>query len=112
MYLSMNREALLQKIQQNDSVLIVFVTATWCAPCKVIKPYIQKKLNECDYDCLLLDVDQDSDCYAVLKSKKQLKGVPTLLGYVKGNQPLISDICISGTNTNEIDCFFESLCFL
>jgi thiol-disulfide isomerase/thioredoxin len=108
----MNREELLNRIRLNDSILIVFVTATWCAPCKTIKPYVEKKIMECECDCIYLDVDKDSDSYAALKSKKQFKGVPTLLGYVKGNHSLVSDICISGTNVNEIDCFFESLCFL
>jgi len=112
MYVIMNRQELLQRILNNDSVLIVFVTATWCAPCKIIKPYVLQKIKECECDCIHLDADQDADCFAALKSKKQMKGVPTLLGYMKGNQTLVSDICISGTNTNEIDCFFESLCFL
>lgn len=108
----MNREELQERIRANDSVLIVFVTATWCEPCKVIKPYVQKKITECECDCIYLDVDKDADSYSALKAKKQFKGVPTLLGYIKGNLTLVSDICISGTNINEIDCFFESLCFL
>ncbi len=108
----MNRADLLNYVQQNESVLIIFVTATWCVPCKTVKPYIQQKINDGEYECIYLDVDKDSDSYAALKSKKQFKGVPTLLGYIKGNKTLAADICISGTNINEIDCFFESLCFL
>ena len=108
----MNREELQQRILTNESVLIVFVTATWCEPCKVIKPYVHKKLTDCEYDCVYIDVDKDADSYSALKAKKQFKGVPTLLGYIKDNHTLVSDICISGTNINEIDCFFESLCFL
>jgi len=108
----MNREELQRRIALNESVLIVFITATWCDPCKLIKPYVEEKLKHGDYDCLYLDVDRDADSYAALKSKKQFKGVPTLLGYIKGNVSLVSDIGISGTNTNEIDCFFESLEFL
>ncbi len=108
----MNREQLLQRIQQNDSALIVFVTATWCAPCKAIKPYVQQKITESECDVIYIDADKDADCYAALKSKKQFKGIPTLLGYVKENNTFISNICVSGTNKNEIDCFFESLCFL
>jgi thiol-disulfide isomerase/thioredoxin len=108
----MDRVKLQNYINNNDSVLIVFVTATWCAPCQTIKPYIKQKIAECECDCIFIDVDKDSDSYSALKSKKQFKGVPTLLGYIKGNHTLAADICISGTNTNEIDCFFESLCFL
>ena len=108
----MLRDELLEKIKGNSSVLVVFISATWCAPCQTVKPYIMEKFKETEYDYLCLDVDADADCYAALKSKKQFKGVPTLLGYVKGNHTLGADISISGTNINEIDCFFESLCFL
>ena len=108
----MLRDELLTTIKGNSSVLVVFISATWCAPCQTVKPYIMEKFKETEYDYLCLDVDADADCYAALKSKKQFKGVPTLLGYVKGNHTLGADISISGTNINEIDCFFESLCFL
>jgi len=111
-YYTMNREDLLSKIASNESVLIVFVTATWCAPCQIIKPYIMSKFKETEYEYICLDADADADCFSALKAKKQIKGVPSLLGYVKGNKSIGADICISGTNTNEIDCFFESLCFL
>lgn len=108
----MLRDELLSRIKGNPYILIVFISATWCAPCQTVKPYIMEKFKETEYDYLCLDVDADADCYAALKSKKQFKGVPTLLGYVKGNQTLGADIAISGANKNEIDCFFESLCFL
>jgi len=65
-----------------------------------------------EYEYICLDADADADCFSALKAKKQIKGVPSLLGYVKGNKSMVADICISGTNKNEIDCFFESLCFL
>ena len=109
----MLRDELLSRIQSNSSVLVVFITATWCAPCQTIKPYILEKIKymEPEYTYLCLDVDADADCYAALKSKKQFKGVPTLLAYAKGST-LTATLSISGTNTNEIDCFFESLDFL
>jgi hypothetical protein len=47
-----------------------------------------------------------------LKSKKQMKGVPSLLAYKKNNISFNANLSISGTNKNEIDCFFDSLDFL
>ena len=93
-------------------IILVFFTSTDCAPCKTIKPYVQEKLATCPYVCLQLDRTIDADVYAALQSKKQVKGVPSLLAYAKGNVSLMANLSISGTNQNEIDCFFESLEYL
>ena len=93
-------------------IILVFFTSTDCAPCKTIKPYVQEKLASCPYVCLQLDRTIDADVYAALQSKKQVKGVPSLLAYAKENRTLMANLSISGTNQNEIDCFFESLEYL
>lgn len=93
----------------NDLVL-VFVTSTDCVPCNIIKPYILPKLSS--YTCIYIDRTEDADVYSFLQSKKQIKGVPSLLAYAKENTTGISNLSISGTNQNEIDCFFESLDYL
>lgn len=93
-------------------IVVVFFTSTDCAPCKIIKPYVQSKMETCPFVCLQLDRSMDTDVYSALKSKKQVKGVPALLAYAKENRSLIANLSISGTNQNEIDCFFESLEYL
>ena len=93
-------------------IVLVFFTSTTCEPCKVIKPYVLSKLETCPYPCLQLDRNIDADVYAALQSKKQVKGVPSLLAYAKDNVSLMANLSISGTNQNEIDCFFESLEYL
>lgn len=93
-------------------IVLVFFTSTDCAPCKIIKPYVQEKLTSCPYVCLQLDRTLDADVYSALQTKKQVKGVPSLLAYAKGNTTFMANLSISGTNQNEIDCFFESLEYL
>jgi thiol:disulfide interchange protein len=93
-------------------IVLVFFTSTDCAPCKMIKPYVQAKLSTCPYICLQLDRTIDADVYSALQSKKQVKGVPSLLAYSKENRTLLANLSISGTNQNELDCFFESLEYL
>jgi thiol:disulfide interchange protein len=104
----MNRNEYLNILDKNRNTVVVFITATWCVPCLSIKPYVEKKLE--NISSLLIDVDKDSDVYASLRSKKQLKGVPTLLAYTKGN--IIPSASISGTNQRDIDIFFDNLDFL
>ena len=93
-----------------NELVLVFVTSTDCVPCKTIQPYILPKLKS--YTCIYIDRTEDADVYSFLQSKKQIKGVPSLLAYAKENTTGISNLSISGTNQNEIDCFFESLEYL
>jgi thiol:disulfide interchange protein len=103
----MKRDEFLEKLGKD--IVLVFFTSTDCKPCQTIKPYVQSKLETCPYLCLQLDRTVDADVYAALQSKKQVKGVPSLLAYAKENTSLLANLSISGTNQNEIDCFFESL---
>jgi hypothetical protein len=65
--------------------------------------------NKCGHTFIVIDIDICTDLYTALKSKKQIRGVPTLLAYKKDNVSLIADKSISGTNTKEIDAFFVLL---
>ena len=106
----MKRDEFLLRL--GKEIVLVFFTSTDCVPCKIIKPYVHEKLSSCPYVCLQLDRTIDADVYAALQSKKQIKGVPSMLAYAKGNMTLMANLSISGTNQNEIDCFFESLDYL
>jgi thiol:disulfide interchange protein len=104
----MNRKEYLNLLEKNESTIVVFITATWCAPCKSIKQYVDQKLE--GIPCIRIDVVKDADVYASLRSKKQVKGVPTLLAYTKGS--IIPSASISGASQRDIDDFFVNLDFL
>ena len=106
----MDRKEFLTTLENNKTMLVVFITATWCAPCNMIKPFIEKKMEHYDYKYIKIDVDKDSDVYASLRSKKQIKGVPTLLAYI--DESIIPCASISGTNESDITSFFDSLDFI
>jgi len=108
----MKREDFSNMLQKKEKNMVVFFTATWCKPCQKVKPRILELSSQYDIDFVQLDYDHDSDVYSLLKSKKQVNGVPSLLAYKKSNVSPIADFGISGSNSNEIDCFFESIEFL
>jgi len=105
----MNRQDFYKELDRNDSILIVFVTGSNCAPCERAKPLVQEKMKTSSYKMIHLDRDKDTDIYAALRSKKQVKGVPTLLAYQSGNYTLIPDLSISGANPSAIEEFFDQL---
>ena len=38
--ISMNRNDFLALLEKNESTIILFLNATWCKPCKIIKPIV------------------------------------------------------------------------
>lgn len=107
----MDRKQFIQVLEENPGVVVVKYGATWCKPCKLIEPYLNEKKrtlrpNTAFYE---LDVDDDFDLYAHLKTKKQVVGVPVLLAFKKGNVTPYADKSITGTNRPDLDYFFESL---
>lgn len=99
-------------LQENPGVIIVQFTATWCKPCREIKPYIEQKFAESQSHivCCQLDVDENAELYAFMKKYRQVNGIPALVAYFKGNHGPYANASISGTNKSSIDHFFNT-CF-
>ena len=105
----MNRQDFFKELDHNDSILVVFVTGSNCAPCERAKPIVHDKMKTSCYKMIHLDRDKDADIFSALRSKKQVKGVPTLLAYQAGNYTLNADLSVSGANPSAIEEFFDQL---
>ena len=102
-------------LKKNDGVVIFKFGAEWCCPCKKIEPFVTNWFNtiqtNTDIDNIQLvyvDVDESFELYAQLKTKKMIQGIPAILAYYKGNETIIVDNYVSGTNENSIDVFFNN----
>jgi thiol-disulfide isomerase/thioredoxin len=103
----MKRTDFFTLLNKNESIIIVFFTGKNCAPCEKVKPYVTMMEKKVSYS--IYWVDNETDLYSAMKAKGQLKGVPSLLAYKKGNTSIIADLSISGSNLNEVETFFEQL---
>lgn len=56
---------------QEKPVFVDFF-ATWCGPCQILKPILQKLLQEYDFTLALVDIDQNPD----LANEYGVEGVP------------------------------------
>jgi thiol:disulfide interchange protein len=105
-----NREELKHILKnENPGVIIIKFSATWCGPCKLIDNFVKNKLSnlpQTTINVLKIDIDEAFDIYGFLKTKKVLKGVPTILAYFQGNLECFPDDMVSGTNETEISAFF------
>lgn len=73
-----------QNIINSDKPVLIDFFATWCGPCQMLGP-ILKEVKESMGDrisIIKIDVDKNQE----LASKYQVRGVPTMMLYQKGQQ--------------------------
>lgn len=102
---------------QNNSpkqqLLIIKFEAEWCKPCQQIKALCQNLANQLNNNIgyVVVDIDENIELYAYLKTKKQVKGVPSLLAYYAGpretNEWFLPNDSVVGSDQNEVSKFFE-----
>tara|TARA_Y100000389_G_scaffold14646_1_gene12996 strand:+ start:540 stop:914 length:375 start_codon:yes stop_codon:yes gene_type:complete len=118
--LKINKEVFKHLIHENDGKMIFKFTATWCAPCKRAAPFINDHLDKIKQDIsegknentirfFEIDIDESVDVYGLLKSKRMIQGVPSLIFYDSENKTLWPDIAISSSKESDINYFFESV---
>ena len=107
-YEELDRATFTKVLSENKRAIIIKFTATWCKPCKSIKGYVDNKFGNLPEDivCFDLDIDDNFDLYAFMKSKKMVTGIPVMLCYKKGNEHFAPDHSISGTDIGQLDAFF------
>ena len=96
-------------LASNPGALIIKFGAEWCGPCKKIDPLVYRWMSKFPdtIQGAIIDIDDNFEIYAFLKSKKQVNGVPVILCYKKGNHTWIPDDVIVGADEVSVNRFFE-----
>lgn len=104
-----SRNEFLRLLQNNPGLVILKLGATWCGPCKRIKPVLDGFFASSPDNviCCDIDVDECSDLYTYFKSKKMVNGIPAILLFKKGNTSYIPDDSVTGADAVELDKFFR-----
>ena len=109
--MSINKEIFKRIIEENDGKVIFKLTATWCGPCKNAAPYINKRLTSLPANVKYyeIDIDESLDVYGMLKTKRMVSGVPSLLCYYNENKSMWPDEAISSSSEDQINIFFDTV---
>ncbi len=75
-------QAEFEKLQKNTSLLVVDCTATWCGPCKVIAPFIDKLAENFGDRAEIRKIDIDTN--KPLAKQFGLKSIPAVLFFKQG----------------------------
>jgi thioredoxin 1 len=104
-----SREHFFRLLEKNPGLVIIKMGATWCGPCKRIKPVVDAFFASSPDNviCCEIDVDESFDVYTYFKSKRMVNGVPVLLCYKKGNTGYIPDDSVTGADPVALDAFFK-----
>jgi thioredoxin 1 len=104
-----SRDDFMRLLLNNPGLIVLKMGATWCGPCKRIKPVLDGFFASSPDNviCCDIDVDECADLYSYFKSKKMVNGIPVILAYKKGNRSYIPDDSITGADPSQLDQFFR-----
>jgi thiol-disulfide isomerase/thioredoxin len=107
----LTRQDFLNLLENNPGRLIFKFGAGWCGPCKMVMPQCEhwmRQLPRDRFSFIPVDIDDSFEVYAMLRSKKIVQSVPTLLCYKKGNvNPITPDFVVIGANVAQVNHFFQ-----
>jgi thiol-disulfide isomerase/thioredoxin len=103
-----SRNDYMELISSNPGLFIVKFGAEWCAPCKKIENEVMDAFNKMpdNVQCAVVDIDNNFDVYAFLKTKKMFAGIPAILCYHKDNDSYIPDEIHNNSNKDDLHEFF------
>jgi len=111
--LALDRKTFQNMVQENQGLLILKFGATWCEPCKRIEPIVEKRFTELSLynhhqvTCAMMDIDDNFDLYAFLKTRKVVKSIPAIVCYLPDNETVYPDDIVNTSDEKEVNAFFD-----
>ena len=107
-------EEVLNVARANKKGVIVKFGASWCGPCRKMKPTWEAALPSLSDNWLIgdIDIDQSPDLYGKMKRFKMIRGVPTIMIWLPKNDRVAwyaSDGSIAGGDVSSVSKFLSDV---
>ena len=66
-----------REISQDNQKKIIIFSASWCAPCRMFKPVLDKISTDLDIPCYTINIDEEDS----LAQELNIRSVPTTMIY-------------------------------
>lgn len=93
-----------ENLRNGDKPLVVDFWATWCGPCRMVAPIIEKMAEKYDGQIVVgkCDVEENED----LAAEFGIRNIPTILFFKNG---VIADKIVGAQSEAKIDEKFQSM---
>jgi thioredoxin 1 len=93
-----------ENLRKGDKPLVVDFWATWCGPCRMVAPIIEKLAEKYDGQIVVgkCDVEENED----LAAEFGIRNIPTILFFKNG---VIADKIVGAQSEAKIDEKFQSM---
>lgn len=79
--LIINKDNFENEVLESDKLTVVDFFATWCGPCQMLAPVLEKISNNNEFKIVKIDIDESVE----LAIKYHVEVVPTLVVFKDGN---------------------------
>ncbi len=97
-------QTLQEKINASTLPVVVDFWAPWCAPCKMMKPALEKVSAEFEGQVQVFQVNTDEDTQ--FAQSLNIRSIPTLVGFNQGKEIARR---VGGISANDIRTFFVAV---
>ena len=90
-------------LKSNPGLILIKFGASFCKPCQVIKDSVHSYFSELPDTvvCYDIDIEEDDELFSMLRKKRLVSSIPTILAYQQQNTDIGPNDSVAGIHVHE-----------